>query len=142
MSVGKRDYFLRLQTLLVFLILNGVAKTKLAILPFLCCGEIVKNSNESVSVWLKTVSHPAYQIRIYQICRIISILMSFEVAISHIHWTYFIVKAANDKFLWIIMIITDDSSMILQFALRISRYLGRVFTKVSFVWTMLKICYN
>ena len=59
--------------------------------------------------------------------------MSFEVAISDIHWTYFIVKAANDKFLWIIMIITDDSSMILQFALRISRYLGRVFTKVSFV---------
>ena len=44
MSVGKRDYFLRLQTLLVFLILNGVAKTKLAILPFLCCAEVVKNS--------------------------------------------------------------------------------------------------
>ena len=42
MSVGKEDYLLRLQTLLVFLILNGMAKTKLEILPFLCCGEIVK----------------------------------------------------------------------------------------------------
>ena len=31
MSVGKRDYLSRLQTLLVFLILNGMAKTKLAI---------------------------------------------------------------------------------------------------------------
>ena len=28
-----------------FLILNVMAKTKLAILPFLCCLEIVKNSN-------------------------------------------------------------------------------------------------
>ena len=45
MSVGKRDYLSRLQTLLVFLILNGIAKTKLAILAFLDCGEIVKNSN-------------------------------------------------------------------------------------------------
>ena len=33
-----------LQTLLVFLFLNGMAKMKLAILPFLCCGEIMKNS--------------------------------------------------------------------------------------------------
>ena len=40
MAVGKKDYLSRLQTLLVFLILNGMAKTKLAILPFLCCGEI------------------------------------------------------------------------------------------------------
>ena len=45
MSVGKRDYLLRLQTLLVFLILNGMAETKLAIPPFLCCEEIVKNSS-------------------------------------------------------------------------------------------------
>ena len=44
MSVSKRDYLSRLQTLLVSLILNGMAKTKLAILPFSCCGEIVKNS--------------------------------------------------------------------------------------------------
>ena len=44
MSVGNRDYLSRLQTLLVFSILNGMAKTKLAILSFLCCGEIVKNS--------------------------------------------------------------------------------------------------
>ena len=44
MSVGKRDYLSRLETLLVFLILNSIAKTKLAILPFLCCGKIVKNS--------------------------------------------------------------------------------------------------
>ena len=46
MSVDKRDYLSMLQTLLVFLILNGIAKTKLAILPFLCCGEIVKISIE------------------------------------------------------------------------------------------------
>ena len=46
MSVGKRDYYLsRLQTLLVFLILNGMAKRQLAILSLLCFGEIVKNSN-------------------------------------------------------------------------------------------------
>ena len=32
-----------LQTLLVFLYLNGMAKMKLAIFPFLCGGEIVKN---------------------------------------------------------------------------------------------------
>ena len=44
MSVGNRDYLPRLQTLLVFLILNGMAKTKLAILPFLSCGEIMKNA--------------------------------------------------------------------------------------------------
>ena len=44
MLVGKRVYLPRLQTLLVFVILNGMSKTKLAILPFLCCGEIVKNS--------------------------------------------------------------------------------------------------
>ena len=43
MSGGKRDYLLRLQTLLVFIILNGMAKMKLAILPFLSCGVIVKN---------------------------------------------------------------------------------------------------
>ena len=43
MSVGKTDYLSRLQILLVFLILNGMAKRKLAILPFLCCGEIMKN---------------------------------------------------------------------------------------------------
>ena len=49
MSVGKRDCLSRLQTLWVFLILNGMAKTKLAILPFLCCGEIMTNSNESVN---------------------------------------------------------------------------------------------
>ena len=40
MSVGKKDYFLRFQTLLVFLILSDTAKTKLAILAFLYCGEI------------------------------------------------------------------------------------------------------
>ena len=43
MSVGKRDYLLRLQTLLVFSILNGTSKTKLAILAFLCYGEIMKS---------------------------------------------------------------------------------------------------
>ena len=41
----KRDYIKRLQTLLVFLILNLTERTKLAILAFLYCGEIVKNCN-------------------------------------------------------------------------------------------------
>ena len=45
-SVGKRQYLSMLQTLLVFLILNDMVKTKLAILPLLCCTEIVKNSIE------------------------------------------------------------------------------------------------
>ena len=44
MSVGKRDYLSRSQILWIFLILNSMAKTKLAQLVFLCCGEIVKNS--------------------------------------------------------------------------------------------------
>ena len=44
MLVGKRDYLSRLQTLLVFLILNGTAKEKLAMLAFLQCKDIVKNS--------------------------------------------------------------------------------------------------
>ena len=34
----------RLQISLVLFILNGRAKTKLAILAFLCCGEFVKTS--------------------------------------------------------------------------------------------------
>ena len=45
MSVSKRDYLSMLQTLLVIINLNDMAKIKLAILPFLCCGEIMKNSN-------------------------------------------------------------------------------------------------
>ena len=56
MLVSKRDYLSRLPTLLVFLILNGMAKTKLAILPFLCCGELVKNSTETSVI--STVSSP------------------------------------------------------------------------------------
>ena len=44
MSVVKRDYLSRLQILLVFLILNAMTETKLAILSFLCCWVIVKNS--------------------------------------------------------------------------------------------------
>ena len=55
MSVGKRDYLSRLQTLLVFLILDGMAKMKLAVLPFLCCGEILKNSIHLVT-WFELVS--------------------------------------------------------------------------------------
>ena len=43
MSLGKRDYLSRLQTLLLFFNLNDTAKTKLAIISFLYCGEIVKN---------------------------------------------------------------------------------------------------
>ena len=44
MSFGKRNYLLSIQTLLVFLIVNGTSKTKLAILVFLCCGEILRYS--------------------------------------------------------------------------------------------------
>ena len=44
MSDDKRAYISRSQMLLVFLILNNRAKTKLAILAFLYCGGIVKNS--------------------------------------------------------------------------------------------------
>ena len=44
MSVGKWDCLLRLPTLLTILILIAAIKTKLAILAFLYCGEIVKNS--------------------------------------------------------------------------------------------------
>ena len=47
MLVVKKDYLSRLQTLLVLIILNGTAKMKLAILVFLYCGQIVKNSNET-----------------------------------------------------------------------------------------------
>ena len=43
MSVGKS-----LQQLFVFLILNGMAKTKFAIVAFLYCGEIVRNSIDSM----------------------------------------------------------------------------------------------
>ena len=45
MSVGKKFHLSRLQSLLVFRILNCMAKTKLAILPLSCCDEIVKNFN-------------------------------------------------------------------------------------------------
>ena len=45
MSVDKRDFLSSLLTLLVFLLLNDTGKMKLAILAFLYCGEIVKNSN-------------------------------------------------------------------------------------------------
>ena len=38
------DYISRLNTLLHYLIFNGRAKTKLAMLAFLYCGEFVKNS--------------------------------------------------------------------------------------------------
>ena len=43
-SRHNRLHISRLQILLVFLMLNGTAKMKLAILAFLYCGEIVKNS--------------------------------------------------------------------------------------------------
>ena len=42
-NIGRRDYLSRLQTLLVFLFLNGTAKTKFAISSFLYRGEMVKN---------------------------------------------------------------------------------------------------
>ena len=37
---------------MVFLILNGMAKTKLTVLAFLYCGEFVKNSNDQDTVIL------------------------------------------------------------------------------------------
>ena len=49
MSLGKIDYLSKLQTLSVFLILNGTAKTKLATLVFLYYEEIVKNSIDTIS---------------------------------------------------------------------------------------------
>ena len=58
MSVGKMEYLSRLQTLLVLLILNGTAKTKLAILAFLCCGEIVKNSKVFKNVFPNHFKYP------------------------------------------------------------------------------------
>ena len=48
MSNGTRYYLSRLHTVLIFLVLNGMAKMRLAILPFLCCGEMVKNSDQLV----------------------------------------------------------------------------------------------
>ena len=46
MSVGIKYNLSKLQSSLFFLMAwHGMAKTKLAILPFLCCGEIVKNQN-------------------------------------------------------------------------------------------------
>ena len=46
MLVHKKDYFSKLQKLLVLLILNRAAKIKLAILEFLYCGEILKTLNK------------------------------------------------------------------------------------------------
>ena len=42
------DYMLKLQISLVLFISNGTAKTKLAILEFLSCGEFAKTSIEIV----------------------------------------------------------------------------------------------
>ena len=62
MSVSKWDCLLRLQTLLVFLILNDTAKTKLAALSFLECGEILKNSTDNLEDIL-TGNHQYEKIR-------------------------------------------------------------------------------
>ena len=47
-----------------------MAKTKLAILPFLCCGEIVKNSNGRVVdkyfEWFKTIAQSQFETWIIQ----------------------------------------------------------------------------
>ena len=48
MSVGKRNYLSRLQPWLVFLILINTAKTKLAILQFLYCGEMWKTPMKEI----------------------------------------------------------------------------------------------
>ena len=42
--MAQGDYISSLESLVVLLISNGTAKTKLAILPFWYCGEFVKNS--------------------------------------------------------------------------------------------------
>ena len=47
MSVSKWDCLSRLHTLLVFLILNDTAKTKLVVLSLLECGQILKNSTDN-----------------------------------------------------------------------------------------------
>ena len=49
MSVGKMDYLSKLEILVVFHILNGTAKTKLAKLALLYCREIVIVKNSIVS---------------------------------------------------------------------------------------------
>ena len=45
--MAEEYYILGLQTSLVWLISNGTANTKLAILTFLYCGKFLKNSNEN-----------------------------------------------------------------------------------------------
>ena len=75
MSAGERDQLSRLHTLLVFLIFNGTAKTKLAILAFLCCREIVINSNVSLVT-------PA---NILQVKQCNTILSSFPAEICQSH---------------------------------------------------------
>ena len=62
MSVNARldvrldvSYLSMLQTSLVMLILNGIAKTKLPILAFLYSGEFVKNPNSRKSLKDKVV---------------------------------------------------------------------------------------
>ena len=63
MSAGKRDYLSMLWTSLVFLIMNSMAKTKLAILPFVCFSEIGKNSIErnpfceNIPVFVNKIPH-------------------------------------------------------------------------------------
>ena len=44
MSVGKRDYFFKVADFIGLCNFECMAKTNLAILPFLSCGEVVKNS--------------------------------------------------------------------------------------------------
>ena len=53
---------LRLQISLLLFISNGMAKTKLAILAFLCCGEFVKTSSRTI-----TCTHPQRFYRRYTI---------------------------------------------------------------------------
>ena len=50
MSVDNRDNLTRFQTLLAPLVLNGMVKTKLVILPIMCCEEIVENASNLVVI--------------------------------------------------------------------------------------------
>ena len=79
MSVGKiNDYFSRLQTLLVSLILNGTAKAKLAMLEFLYCGDIMTIFSHPFPPDLFTSSIPKI------------VLFSDQGWHHRTHWTMFI----------------------------------------------------
>ena len=96
MLVGKRDNLSRLQTLLVFFILNGMAKTTLVILLFLCSGEIVKNSsdvfNESASEMSLSIMFPRNVL--------ISTITTSSISDSTEWWIYVLIWFAVQMFIF------------------------------------------